>query len=44
MKPDLFAKDIIYGDDARSKITDGITTMYEVARAAYGPKAGQRLN
>lgn len=40
MKPDLFAKDIIYGDDARSKITDGITTMYEVARAAYGPKAG----
>lgn len=40
MRPDLFAKDIIYDDAARDKITEGITVMYEVARAAYGPKAG----
>lgn len=40
MKPDVFSKDILYGDDARDKIVLGATTMYEVARAAYGPKAG----
>lgn len=40
MKPDLFPKQIVYGDDAREKISLGVTAMYEVARAAYGPKAG----
>lgn len=40
MKPDLFPKDIIFGVEAREKINMGITAMYEVARAAYGPKAG----
>lgn len=40
MKPDLFPKQVLYGDDARAKITEGVTAMYEVARAAYGPKAG----
>lgn len=43
MKPDLFAKDIIYDEEARDKITQGIQIMYEVARAAYGPKAGNVL-
>ncbi len=40
MKPDIMSKDIFYQDDARQKITNGITVMYEVAKAAYGPKAG----
>lgn len=40
MRPELFPKDIFYGDEAREKIVLGVTTMYEVARAAYGPKAG----
>lgn len=40
MKPDLFPKQILFSDDAREKITQGVTVMYEVARAAYGPKAG----
>lgn len=40
MKPDLFPKDILFGDEARDKISLGVKTMYEVARAAYGPKAG----
>lgn len=40
MRPDLFPKQILYGEDARKKITLGVTTMYEVARAAYGPKGG----
>ncbi len=40
MKPDLFPKLVLKGDDARQKIVNGVTAMYEVARAAYGPKAG----
>lgn len=40
MKPDLFSKEILYGEEARQKIANGLTVMYEVARAAYGPKAG----
>lgn len=40
MRPDLFAKEIVYSDEAREKIAKGIRVMYEVAKAAYGPKAG----
>jgi chaperonin GroEL len=40
MKPDLFPKQIIFDDEAREKIKLGVETMYKVARAAYGPKAG----
>lgn len=40
MKPDVFPKKIYEGDAARQKITNGVTVMYEVAKAAYGPKAG----
>lgn len=40
MKPDIFPKKILIGDDAREKISAGVEVMYEVARAAYGPKAG----
>jgi len=38
--PEVFSKKIYYTEDARNKITKGVTAMYEVARAAYGPKAG----
>ncbi len=40
MKPDLFSKDLLFGLEAREKINQGVTAMYQVARAAYGPKAG----
>lgn len=40
MRPDLFPKTVIYDDEARTKITNGVTAMYKVAKAAYGPKAG----
>lgn len=40
MKPDVFSKQLLFSTEAREKINIGITAMYEVARAAYGPKAG----
>ena len=40
MKPDLFPKKVYFDDEARDKITGGVTAMYKVARSAYGPKAG----
>lgn len=40
MRPDLFPKEVYYDDEARDKITNGVTAMYKVAKAAYGPKAG----
>jgi chaperonin GroEL len=40
LRPDLIPRDIISGDDARAKISEGATLMYNVAKAAYGPRAG----
>lgn len=40
MRPDLIPRDIIFGDEAREKISQGAEIMYNVAKAAYGPRAG----
>ena len=40
MRPDLMPKKVYYDDEARQKILKGVTAMYKVAKAAYGPKAG----
>lgn len=40
MKPDLLPKTVLFDDDARQKIANGVEAVYKVAKAAYGPKAG----
>lgn len=39
MKP----REIIYGEEALKRIKEGVTTVYEVAKAAYGPMSGNAL-
>lgn len=40
MQPKRQDKVIVYGDELQTKIGQGVETIYEVAKAAYGPKAG----
>lgn len=40
VKPDLFPKDIYYGEEAHQKIHNAVKTVYEVAKSAYGPLSG----
>lgn len=36
-------KDIVFGEELQTSIAEGIRKVYEVARAAYGPMAGNAL-
>lgn len=37
------ARNIIYGDELNTKLARGVSAVYEVAKAAYGPGAGNAL-
>lgn len=43
MRPEITPRDILYGEDAHTKINYGVETVYNVARAAFGAKAGNVL-
>lgn len=36
-------KDVVFGDDLHSKIAKGLKIAYDVAKASYGPNAGNAL-
>lgn len=40
MKMSKQTKVVVYGDVLRSRITEGVEAVYQVAKAAYGPGAG----
>lgn len=37
------ARNIVYGEELNSKLSRGVSAVYEVAKAAYGPGAGNAL-
>lgn len=43
MKPNIPYRDITYDQECDQRIKDGVTAVYRVAKAAYGPKAGNVL-
>jgi chaperonin GroEL len=40
VKPDLFPKDVYFGDEAHQKIANAVSTVLQTAKAAYGPLSG----
>jgi chaperonin GroEL len=43
MKNDILPKNILFGEKATEKIDDAVSTVLQVAKTAYGPKAGNVL-
>ena len=37
------SRDITYGNELQDKITEGVEKLYQVAKAAYGPSAGNAM-
>lgn len=43
MKNDILPKTILFDDEAQAKIQEAVAKVYQVAKVAYGPKAGNVL-
>ena len=43
MKPTKQTRTVVFGEELQSKINKGVEQIYQVAEAAYGPKAGNVL-